>query len=249
VAYYGYRYYDPLTGRWPSRDPIEEEGGLNLYSFGPNVPVDGIDGLGDIWHHLIPFAGGLDNGLDFDFINGVDNGLELTKEDHDLIHSNEKGWVRKWNAWFRSECKKGNKITKESALAHLQVMKDDPEFRDIIGRGTPVKGPFRDAKKRERKRNKLKKIGGNKSTFLTVLGISMTYYQFITSLDASDEVCCKMEDYGEEIADAIEGGEDVTDLAVEFAAYLGDEFNLDQKTQAIIWSQIKRRQESLEKSK
>jgi Type VI secretion system (T6SS), amidase effector protein 4 len=22
VAYYGYRYYDPLTGRWPSRDPI-----------------------------------------------------------------------------------------------------------------------------------------------------------------------------------------------------------------------------------
>jgi RHS repeat-associated protein len=25
--YYGYRYYDPVTGRWPSRDPIEEEGG------------------------------------------------------------------------------------------------------------------------------------------------------------------------------------------------------------------------------
>ena len=27
---YGYRYMDPLTGRWPSRDPIEEEGGLNF---------------------------------------------------------------------------------------------------------------------------------------------------------------------------------------------------------------------------
>ena len=25
MAYYGYRYYDPKTGRWPSRDPIEEE--------------------------------------------------------------------------------------------------------------------------------------------------------------------------------------------------------------------------------
>jgi len=24
VAYYGYRYYDPVTGRWPSRDPIHE---------------------------------------------------------------------------------------------------------------------------------------------------------------------------------------------------------------------------------
>ena len=29
--YYGYRYYDPVTGRWPSRDPIEDNGGVNLY--------------------------------------------------------------------------------------------------------------------------------------------------------------------------------------------------------------------------
>ena len=33
LYYYGYRYYDPVTGRWPSRDPIEEEGGVNLYGF------------------------------------------------------------------------------------------------------------------------------------------------------------------------------------------------------------------------
>jgi RHS repeat-associated protein len=26
LYYYGYRYYDPVTGRWPSRDPIEELG-------------------------------------------------------------------------------------------------------------------------------------------------------------------------------------------------------------------------------
>jgi RHS repeat-associated protein len=39
VADYLYRYYDPLTGRWPSRDPIEERGGLNLYGFvGNNAP-------------------------------------------------------------------------------------------------------------------------------------------------------------------------------------------------------------------
>ena len=30
VACYGYRYMDPLTGRWPSRDPIGEEEGFNL---------------------------------------------------------------------------------------------------------------------------------------------------------------------------------------------------------------------------
>jgi len=26
LYYYGYRYYDPVIGRWPSRDPIEEKG-------------------------------------------------------------------------------------------------------------------------------------------------------------------------------------------------------------------------------
>jgi hypothetical protein len=46
VAYYGYRYYDPVTGRWPSRDPIEERGGLNLYGFVGNNGVNRIDLLG-----------------------------------------------------------------------------------------------------------------------------------------------------------------------------------------------------------
>jgi RHS repeat-associated protein len=46
VAYYGYRYYDPKTGRWPSRDPIEEEGGINMYAFVGNDGICGIDHLG-----------------------------------------------------------------------------------------------------------------------------------------------------------------------------------------------------------
>ena len=47
VADYQYRYYDPLTGRWPSRDPIEEEGGVNLYGFVENDALNNIDGLGN----------------------------------------------------------------------------------------------------------------------------------------------------------------------------------------------------------
>jgi len=46
VTYYGYRYYDPVTGRWPSRDPIGERGGLNLYGFVGNGVVSNIDVLG-----------------------------------------------------------------------------------------------------------------------------------------------------------------------------------------------------------
>jgi RHS repeat-associated protein len=44
--YYGYRYYDPSTGRWLSRDPIREKGGVNLYGFVRNNPANRLDRLG-----------------------------------------------------------------------------------------------------------------------------------------------------------------------------------------------------------
>jgi RHS repeat-associated protein len=43
---YGLRYYIPATGRWPSRDPIEEEGGINLYGFVGNQSTVKVDALG-----------------------------------------------------------------------------------------------------------------------------------------------------------------------------------------------------------
>jgi RHS repeat-associated protein len=43
LYYYGYRWYDPLTGRWPSRDPIGERGGVNLYGFIYNSPSATVD--------------------------------------------------------------------------------------------------------------------------------------------------------------------------------------------------------------
>ena len=52
VAYYGYRYYDPVTGRWPSRDPIGERGGVNLYGFVGNDVVNRWDYLGLRWKAL-----------------------------------------------------------------------------------------------------------------------------------------------------------------------------------------------------
>jgi RHS repeat-associated protein len=46
LLYYGFRYYDPVTGRWPSRDPIQEDGGYNLYGFVYNSSIDWFDDLG-----------------------------------------------------------------------------------------------------------------------------------------------------------------------------------------------------------
>jgi len=46
LYYYGYRYYSADTGKWLSRDPIEETGGVNLYGFVGNNPVSKWDYLG-----------------------------------------------------------------------------------------------------------------------------------------------------------------------------------------------------------
>ena len=46
MVYYNYRYYTPDLGRWINRDPIEEEGGLNIYSFCGNDTENFNDNLG-----------------------------------------------------------------------------------------------------------------------------------------------------------------------------------------------------------
>jgi RHS repeat-associated protein len=46
ISYYGYRYLSRTTGRWLSRDPIEETGGANSYAILANSVVNSIDVLG-----------------------------------------------------------------------------------------------------------------------------------------------------------------------------------------------------------
>jgi RHS repeat-associated protein len=48
LLYYGFRYYNPNSGRWLSRDPIEERGGLNPYVIVGNDTVKLSDYLG-LW--------------------------------------------------------------------------------------------------------------------------------------------------------------------------------------------------------
>lgn len=48
LLYYGYRYYKPSTGTWPNRDPIHEQGGVNLYNIVNNNPVSNVDNDGRV---------------------------------------------------------------------------------------------------------------------------------------------------------------------------------------------------------
>lgn len=46
LIYFNYRYYSPQLGRWLSRDPLGENGGINLYAYVGNSPISRFDLLG-----------------------------------------------------------------------------------------------------------------------------------------------------------------------------------------------------------
>jgi uncharacterized protein RhaS with RHS repeats len=50
----GHRYYDPSTGTWLTRDPIGYAGGINLYAFCGNNPVNWSDpsGFGSLYRWI-----------------------------------------------------------------------------------------------------------------------------------------------------------------------------------------------------
>jgi uncharacterized protein RhaS with RHS repeats len=49
LSYFGGRYYNAALGRLLNRDPIDELGGVNVYVYGGNDPIDRIDPLGQMW--------------------------------------------------------------------------------------------------------------------------------------------------------------------------------------------------------
>jgi RHS repeat-associated protein len=46
LLYFGHRYYAPSTGKWLTRDPLGEKGGLNLTQAFGGDPVNGVDARG-----------------------------------------------------------------------------------------------------------------------------------------------------------------------------------------------------------
>jgi RHS repeat-associated protein len=52
LLYYGFRYYSPMLGRWVSRDPLGEGGGLHTYVFVSNAPLNSYDKYG-LWTETV----------------------------------------------------------------------------------------------------------------------------------------------------------------------------------------------------
>lgn len=85
-------FYNPTTGRWLSRDPIEEEGGVNLYGFVKNDTVGGIDYLGEsaIGKVVVFIAKGTTKGFKtIKTVENVDEAARLLREGEDVVFKSE----------------------------------------------------------------------------------------------------------------------------------------------------------------
>jgi RHS repeat-associated protein len=84
LVYYGYRYYQPDTGKWIGRDPIAEEGGVNLSVFNSNDPVNKVDALGlyeiDMHYYLTYFLASQHHCLSKQEANDISNYDQGTDE-------------------------------------------------------------------------------------------------------------------------------------------------------------------------
>ncbi|MBI4664768.1 MAG: hypothetical protein HY735_38760 [Verrucomicrobia bacterium] len=58
---FGRRFYDPSLQRWLNHDPLGEAGGINLYGFVGNDPVNRVDPLGLDYYEVAPLWGGGSN--------------------------------------------------------------------------------------------------------------------------------------------------------------------------------------------
>jgi uncharacterized protein RhaS with RHS repeats len=101
MFFYGFRYYDPETGRWPNRDPLQEQGGVNLYGFALNDGVNHLDYLGLSKCSSVSHVGNIDiiDEPEPEVISGMDE-FDGSTEDHieDAAKRAAKGLVKRTTA-------------------------------------------------------------------------------------------------------------------------------------------------------
>ena len=163
LLYYGYRYYQPIDGRWLNRDPLREGGFKwrlsftdcnrfgrgasedNLYIFCGNGS-GAFDLLGLDWHHLLPKAifeevvrfFGL---TDVD-IHSEEYGWDLPTEVHTGkggLHPS--GWNPEWKQWVDDMKARGKKIRKCDIDAKLNRMRG--KYSEFLDQGKAVSGRWK----------------------------------------------------------------------------------------------------------
>lgn len=147
------RYYNPVTGRYISRDPLGYADGMNNYLYVKNNPINRIDPLGLAerdWHHLIPQSDKLgfdklakSQGWD---ISDQQYGVLLDKENHQSgVHKNKgigpeggKNWNDDWLKWKTGFDDKGKVPTRADFDSQVEKMINDKRYSGDLKGGLPT---------------------------------------------------------------------------------------------------------------
>lgn len=87
--HYGHRYYSPRFMRWLTRDPLGEDGGVNLYAFCGNDPLSYCDPLGEA--RMITGALLALNGTKRHLISGYDSARNIVRLVNELNSLRDNG--------------------------------------------------------------------------------------------------------------------------------------------------------------
>jgi hypothetical protein len=137
--YFRARYYDPDSGEFISRDPLEYVDGMSQYrgymgllGTDPNGMTVIIPGDGLHWHHMLPFEFDKwfkSKGINIDLARF---GWWLDCKTHSELHS--QGWNKDWQDWMNSFPDK-RKITKADIIRQLNKMKRMKKYRELLDKG------------------------------------------------------------------------------------------------------------------
>jgi RHS repeat-associated protein len=123
MYYYGYRFYEPHLQRWINRDPIGEAGGINLYGFVGNTPVNYIDPEGEKVLIPILIIGGGAYWAYLKLCRAFDKAKERGDEDRDIMEDGD---------WYNPQLQdRGHAI----AAAGAEALGIAGDFPGLIGNG------------------------------------------------------------------------------------------------------------------
>ncbi|MEZ9187459.1 RHS repeat-associated core domain-containing protein, partial [Vibrio splendidus] len=67
LVYFGYRFYSPYQRRWLNRDPLQEQGGINLYAYVNGDPLGYVDPDGRFSLTFSYYPGGAGGGITYGY--------------------------------------------------------------------------------------------------------------------------------------------------------------------------------------
>ena len=132
LVYYGFRHYCAGTGRWASRDPIGEEGGIHIYRGLGNSPINVIDtrGLSDV----------LTNPIEATDVTGT---AKLSWKEYTEWDFEQWGFSIYWKAssgpWYldvnitmQFQCNANWAVTKPSQKERVKLKTNYPHKKDLF---------------------------------------------------------------------------------------------------------------------